>query len=330
MGLLDIQPHKVSRDLKGYCVVLYGEIKTGKTTTATRFPKHALLAFEKGYNAIPGAMALPINSWGEFKKELRTLKKPAAKERFETIIVDTADIAYEYCEKYIASQQGVQTIKDVEWGQGYGLVEREFDGAMRDIVKMGYGLVLISHSTDKVFKDENGEEYNQITTTLDKRGHKVVSRMADILGFIKNMDGTEDYEPHVRMFMRGTPRYVAGSRFEHIVPSIEFNYENLVNAIGDAVDELEKEYGVESVVDVGENLYEEKERELTFDELQKELAETIVKLLEEDPDYWKPHIAQIAEANLGTGKKIQDATPMQYEMVEMCLLDVRELISNKK
>ena len=44
MGLLDIQPHKVSRDLKGYCVVLYGEIKTGKTTTATRFPKHALLA----------------------------------------------------------------------------------------------------------------------------------------------------------------------------------------------------------------------------------------------------------------------------------------------
>jgi hypothetical protein len=55
-ALLNIKPHQVSRDLRGYSVMLYGTPKSGKTYNATRFPKHLLLAFEKGYNAIPGAM----------------------------------------------------------------------------------------------------------------------------------------------------------------------------------------------------------------------------------------------------------------------------------
>ena len=93
IDLLALQPHKVSRDLRGYSVFFYGEPKTGKTTTAARFPESLLLAFEKGYNAIPGIIAQPINSWAEFKQTLRELKKPEVKEKFSTIIIDTADIA---------------------------------------------------------------------------------------------------------------------------------------------------------------------------------------------------------------------------------------------
>ena len=59
--------------------------KSGKTTIATKFPNHLLLAFEKGFSAIPGAMAQPINAWGEFRKVLRQLKDPALMEKFETV-----------------------------------------------------------------------------------------------------------------------------------------------------------------------------------------------------------------------------------------------------
>ena len=41
-SLLDIKPHKVSRDLRGYSVMFYGEPKSGKTTIASKFP-NALL-----------------------------------------------------------------------------------------------------------------------------------------------------------------------------------------------------------------------------------------------------------------------------------------------
>lgn len=92
IDLLNIVPHQVSRDLRGYSVFFYGEPKSGKTTIATKFPRHLLLAFEKGYNAIPGAMAQPINSWSEFKKVSKQLQSAEVKEKFETIIVDTASV----------------------------------------------------------------------------------------------------------------------------------------------------------------------------------------------------------------------------------------------
>lgn len=57
MSLLDIKPHEVSRDLRGYSVFFYGSPKSGKTTIASKFPRALLLAFEKGYNALPGVYA---------------------------------------------------------------------------------------------------------------------------------------------------------------------------------------------------------------------------------------------------------------------------------
>lgn len=57
INLLALTPHKVSRDLSGYITYVYGEAKTGKTTMASQMPGCLLLAFEKGYNAIPGIIA---------------------------------------------------------------------------------------------------------------------------------------------------------------------------------------------------------------------------------------------------------------------------------
>lgn len=184
IDLLSITPHQVSRDLRGYSVFFYGEPKSGKTTIATKFPKHLLLAFEKGYNAIPGAMAQPINTWAEFRKVLRQLKDEAIKEKFETIIIDTADIAYDLCEKYICANAkrsdggfGVDSVVDIPFGKGYTLVAKEYDECLRSIVQMDYGLVLISHAVDKTFKDEQGQEFNQIVPTLGNKPRNIVSRM---------------------------------------------------------------------------------------------------------------------------------------------------------
>ena len=134
IDILNIQPHQVSRNLKGYSVFFYGEEKSGKTTTASKFPKTLLLAFEKGYNALPGVMAQPISSWSDFRKVLKQLNNDAAKTMYETIIIDTADIAYDLCEKYICANAkrpdggfGVDAIGDVPYGKGYTLLSKEFD-----------------------------------------------------------------------------------------------------------------------------------------------------------------------------------------------------------
>ena len=79
-------------------------MKTGKTSTAAKFPKALLLGFEVGYLAIGGVKPQPINKWSEFKQVLKQLKDPKAHELYSNIIIDTADIAYDLCEKYICNQ----------------------------------------------------------------------------------------------------------------------------------------------------------------------------------------------------------------------------------
>jgi hypothetical protein len=336
-NLLDIQPHQVSRDMRGYSVFFYGEPKSGKTTTATKFPHHLLLAFEKGYNAIPGAMAQPINSWSEFRKVLRQLKDPKVHEKFETIIIDTADIAYDYCEKFICANNDADAIGDIPYGKGYGLVEKEFDTALRSIVQMNYGLVIISHSVDKTFTDEAGNEFNKIVPTLDKRGTKVVSRMADIIGYSRGIED-KDGSTVTKLFIRGTSRFMAGSRFTYTPEHIDFSYNNLVQAICDAIDKEAAEKGEEFFTEKRNNLYTDTVADLDFDEMMKEFGEIVINIPGSSDaelatkegvqfkDYWQPRITQIIERYLGKGHKVKDCTRDQVEALDLILTDLRELV----
>ena len=337
LDLLNIKPHQVSRDMRGYSVFFYGEPKSGKTTTATKFPNHLLLAFEKGYNAIPGAMAQPINSWSEFKKVLRQLKDPEVQKRFETIIIDTADIAYDYCEKYICSNNDVDTIGDIGYGKGYALVGREFDESLRSIVQMNYGLVLISHATDKTFTDETGKEYNQIVPTLGTRPRNIVSRMCDIIGYSRSVQ-TPEGGTSTKLFMRGTPRYVAGSRFTYTPDYIDFSYKELCKAISDAIDKQAEEEGAEYFTETRNNLYTDTMATLDFDELMKEFNTIIANIpgstdttMSTDEgvkfrEYWQPRITQIIEKYLGKSKKIKDCTRDQVEAIDLIVTDLKDLV----
>lgn len=65
INLLDLKPRAVSRDLSGYITFIYGPAKSGKTTFGSKMPGALLLAFERGYNAIPGIIAQDITTWGK-------------------------------------------------------------------------------------------------------------------------------------------------------------------------------------------------------------------------------------------------------------------------
>lgn len=295
-----------------------------KTTIASKFPKTLLIAAEKGYSAIPGIMAQPVNSWAEIKKILRQLKTDEAKKMFYTIAIDTVDLAYNFCEQYIANQNGVTTIADIPYGRGYQLVEKEFDSVLRSIVIEDYGLVLISHSEDKVFKDESGAEYNQIVPTLDKRGRKIVTRMADIIGYARPIQ-EEDGTTKTMLFMRGTPRFVAGSRFPDTPDVIEFNYKNLVDAIHEAVEALEKRFGADAITDDKNTLYAHSEPTASIEDLIKEFDSTVEPLMDSDPIFFGPRIKSIVDKIMGQDNKVSNATPDQAELVDLVIEEVKAL-----
>ena len=323
LDLMSLQPHQVSRDLRGYSVLLYGEPKSGKTTTATKFPNHLILGFEKGWNAIPGAMAMTINSWSDFKKILKQLKTDEVKAKFETIIIDTADIAYDYCEKHICNVNGVSKIGDIPYGQGYTLVGKEFDECLRLIVQLNYGLVIISHSTDKTFTNEKNEEYTQIVPTLGNKARLICQRMCDLIGYSRTIQTEGGLES--RLYLRGTPRYVAGSRFKYTPDSIKFSYKDLVDCIGDAIDKQIAEDG-EELFTINRSNLNSTVVELDFDALKNEFNAITKKLMDKDPATYAPKIVQIVEAELGKGMKVGDCDRDKVEAIDLIVFNLKDLV----
>lgn len=323
LDIFSVQPHEVSRDLKGYSVLLYGEPKSGKTTTASKFPKSLIIAFEKGYSAIPGVMAMPVNSWSDFLKIVRQLKDPKAKERFETIVIDTADIAWDYCEKYVCNINGVDAIGKIPYGGGYSQAAREFDEKLRSIVQMDFGLVLISHSMEKTFTSEAGEEYSKITPTLANKPRLICGRLCDIIGYSRSVE-TEDGDKTL-LFMRGTHRYEAGSRFKYTPNYIEFSYKNLVDAIGDAIDKQAAEDGEGYFVNEKSNIHQKNLTNYDFDALMAEFQTLTSGLVTKSAAKYGPQITEIVERHLGKGKKASEMSRDQGELLDIIVYELKEL-----
>ena len=317
IDLLAIKPHKVSRDLSGYIIYIYGDGGVGKTTFGAATPKPLLLAFEKGYNALPGVIAQDITTWGELKQVLRELKKPEVKEAFSTIIIDTVDIASQLCEKYLCNQLGIENIGDGGWAtNGWAKVKREWEQTFRTVTMEGYALVFISHKKDKTFKRKDGTEYNQIVPSCSTAYNEIIKNMSDIMGYIEVENGER------RLVLRSADdRIDCKCRFKMIDPVIDFNYHALVDALNYAIDAEAANTGNQYVTNerasnVVTTTYE-------YDVQKAEFNDIVGKIMTKNQANG-PKITAIVDKYLGKGKKVSDATPEQAELIYLINVELKE------
>lgn len=204
------------------------------------------------------------------------------------------------------------------------MAETEFDECLRKILQMDYGLVLISHATDKTFTDTNGNEYNQIVPTVDNRARKICERTCDIIGYThseyNSEGGTTTY-----MEMRGTPRYVAGSRFKYTPDRIVLSYDNLVKVINESIEKEGADHGADVLTDAKSTVHKEVEKEYDFDAMMSEFQELVGALMTKNQNNAKK-ITAIADKYLGKGKKVGDCTPTNAPQLELILMELRELV----
>lgn len=316
IDLLAIQPHKVSRDLSGYITYIYGPGGAGKTTFGASCKKPLLLAFELGYKALPGVMAQPVQSWGEVKQVLRDLKRPEVKEVYSTIVVDTVDIASQLCEKYMCNQLGIENIGDGGWAtNGWAKAKKEWEQTWRAFTMEGYAVVFISHSKDKVFKKKDGTEYNQITPSCSTAYEEIIKNMVDIMGYIEIENGQR------KLILRSADDSVdCKSRFKMIASEIPFGYNELVDALNEAIDK-------EAALTNGQFVTNEsfKAPEVTnydYDALMAEFKD-IVGIVMGKNQTNAVKLTAIVDKYLGKGKKVAEATPEQSELIYLIISEIK-------
>ena len=326
VDIFSIKPSVISRDLKGKYVLIYGKEKSGKTSCAASFPKSLLCAFERGYNGLGGIMAQDITSWSDFKAVLRQLEKPQAMEMYQTIIIDTVTIAWDQCEQFICRQNGVQKINEIPWGGGYTACKKEFENALRKITMLGYGVVLIAHNTSRIEKTADGSEIEIISPDLPKRAAEICNGIVDIIGYIGNewVNG----ERKRWLYTRETPTLFAGSRFKYMPDKIPFGYDELVNAIADAIEMAEQKDGATVV----NTIKTKSETKLDFKEV-REKAQTLWKQLVGEGNNIKPEVASAIlkkiEITMGRRMRLSEFSEDQVDLLQLIVVDMEDMMKTQ-
>lgn len=318
IDILNLKPTTVSRDLRGKYVMVYGNPKVGKTSFAAKFKKNLLLAFEIGYNALDNVYAQPVQKWAELKTIIRQLEDPRAREMYDTITIDTVGIMYDACEKFICQQNGVQKISEIPWGAGYTATKNEFENTLRHITMLGYGLILLAHADTRKETVDNSE-IEFYSPALNKRCYEICNRIVDVIGYI-GIEWDENGESHRYLYTRQTPRVVAGSRFKYLAPKIEFGYEQLVNAVADAIEKQAKLDGA-TIVDKAEKQTEEK---LDFNQVRAEAQELWTKLIAQDQNNASIILKKI-EMTMGHKMKLSEFTEDQCDLLALVVDEMKTM-----
>lgn len=323
MAVLDLsklEKQKISTDIKGKFMLFYGLPGIGKTALASQFPNVLICGFEQGTNGLDDNYVVPIQRWADWKAYVGQLtRKKEVRERYDTIAIDTADSAWDQCARYICDNNGINELSELEWGAGHAMAKKEFKSTLESLTFAGYTVIFISHSVDKELKDSNGNKYLQTQPALSAAPYGVINKMVDITGYIRAVE-KQDGTTQRYIFFREDKHYFAKSRFEYIVPYVEFSYDNIVNAIKDAIlKKAEASRGKGADVSNDANPYTQK----TFDDLIDEAKVVWIKIADAGKT---EEAAKILEEEFGKPTKFSEILPEQIDKLKVALSRVEDLV----
>jgi hypothetical protein len=221
--MLPTEKRKVIDDISQEIIFAYGIPKVGKSTFFSNFPDAVFLSTEEGLGHLE-VFEAPINKWIDFLVMIDELEKS---KQFKTIVIDTVDNLWMFCQEFIYSKFSIGHESDLEWGKGWAYVEREFRKQVTRLSKIrGVGLCMISHSEEKEIKVKGKQETEtKITHTLPPKARKLIAGMADMILYM-------EVEPDGRRVIRTKPTtiYEAGDRTGKLPETLPLNYDAFVKA----------------------------------------------------------------------------------------------------
>jgi hypothetical protein len=190
-------------DPLGARVYLMGMPKVGKTTLAANWaPETTLfLDLQHGTDLLPGEHYVGhIDTWTEFEQACELVS--AGGHKFQTIVVDTIDMAYKLADAHVGDKRGQAAAGLVEYGKGTAEAEGLFRRAIGKLLACrGLGIWFIGHA---ILADvEKGKKY---VPALDKRVQLYITGESEHI-FIAEKIGNRSV-----LHTQASQRHEAGSR----------------------------------------------------------------------------------------------------------------------
>jgi hypothetical protein len=251
------------------------------------------------------------------KQVYRELKKPDVKAAFNAVIVDTIDIAADRCKKYICNQNGIEDLGELGYGKGWTKFKDEFNEVFRGLTQLGYAVFFIGHDKPEVIDNPDGTKTVKIKPTLSNSTKTVIAGMADIYGYAHQKAAGE---MSVLTLRDPSGLIECGCRFKYMPEEIVMSYQNLVNALNEAIDTEAAEHNGQFVTN--ERIVAPEIKTYDYDALMVEFQDLVGQLMSKGTTN-AAKITTIVERYLGKGKKVSDTTPEQAEFVYLIVSDIK-------
>lgn len=226
-------------DFLDYAGLIQGEPKIGKTSFVRHLLKTILVAFEAGYDAevIDYIDCTGEDGWQKFIEFLDLIEENREEigNDIKLLAIDTAEKAYEACEKYTVRKKRIEDKKpykelgDIPHGRGYIAKDSYYKTQEDRIYALGLKPLYLTHAVVKTIRPKNEEPYDVINPTIPDRMSNIIKPNVSYIMLIKRM--TINGKPTRVLNIKGVESAEVGSRV-YIEQDIPFENEQ------EAVDKL--------------------------------------------------------------------------------------------
>ena len=266
VNLMELQPNSVSRDIRDYSILLFGDSGLGKTPFIHELfgDRVLFLSFEQSQKGISGAYAVDIDSYATLMYYIGQLENPQIREKFDAVCIDTLFLFDYMCEKSVTDAYGKDLIRDcLAYNQAYKIIDKRFLTALKRLQKMNYSMIYVAHPVEKKVKLQDGTEMTRLEPKVSDRVKNLLLPEIDIRLFGAQMpDGSR------KLFSRSTAMFDARCRVGIMDAEIDFDAEALKKAFADGVDRIEKNGGMVSEQrETKHNITDERPFEVVYQEV---------------------------------------------------------------
>ena len=198
-------------------LLLYGPAKVGKTTMLSQLKDCLILDTESGAHMVDGHI-LDISN----KDDLLDMYRNAeAGHKFKYFALDTVDKLVEWTELGVKTEFQVDSIADLAYGKGFGLVRERVLNNIKKLQKLCDNIIVIGHRKTAAAVD-NSNAVDPESLDISGKLKNMLMAMSDAVGYVYR--GEEDDK--LMVSFKSGKALEAGSRCPHLKgQEIEFKWD---------------------------------------------------------------------------------------------------------
>lgn len=230
LSILPEAPTEPSISASRLRTLIYGRPKVGKSTLAAQFPRALFLDCEGGLAALRVYRA-PVGSWRDFLDLCNAIV--TTEHRYETLVVDTVDALYQRCVESVCARLQIAHESEADYGKAYSMIASEFSRVLQKLALLPYGLVLISHATEREVRTRTGKTM-RLSPSLPDRINRIATGIVDLILYMElDVAVSANGEIIERRCIRTKPTsyFDAGDRTGLLPDSLDPSWEALEGAL---------------------------------------------------------------------------------------------------